>query len=398
MIQLVVLLLFLSFLIFLYIDKNILSPRVLVSVPWIIAFFGLSVSSFDFDNNSFIYIWIYLGITLFQTSYTIIKNIFKSAINRSPYMKLKMNVFLITLLTQIVLLIIVILQLRQFVNANFLSNFLFTLKINNDANIIVNNTLFKYFIVFSISFTVFTITKYKSFNRKSKVLVVLQFLVGLIFASLSLGRTALLMLIVSSVVAFIYTRRKYSIKLLMGSSLFFLLIFIVYQWLKFPYLFESSEAFTNMIDGILLYLSGGIVAFEKWLLLNNELTYGANLFRFFYEVFESVGFNTSVANLVQPKIYIGAGLSTNVYTIYQFYTSDFGIVFSVLVMSFLGAFHGYVFKTKDASSLHLYAFSFSVYPLIMQFFQDQYVSLTSTWIQVLFYGIVFYKTNTFQKE
>jgi oligosaccharide repeat unit polymerase len=115
------------------------------------------------------------------------------------------------------------------------------------------------------------------------------------------------------------------------------------------------------------------------------------------EVLNTVGFNIDVANLVQTSIYIGDNTYTNVYTIFHFYVNDFGIFFSYFMLLFYGVIHGYIYKTKYKNDFHLYVFAFSAFPLIMQFFQDQYASLTSTWIQVILYGLLFYKSKVFQK-
>ncbi len=43
----------------------------------------------------------------------------------------------------------------------------------------------------------------------------------------------------------------------------------------------------------------------------------------------------------------------------------------------------------------MFMYQYWFYPLIMSFFQDQYMSLLSTWIQLIFYGLV---ANLFIRE
>ena len=50
---------------------------------------------------------------------------------------------------------------------------------------------------------------------------------------------------------------------------------------------------------------------------------------------------------------------------------------------------------KRKNPIQIYYFAMLSYPLIMQFFQDQYVSLLSTWFQIVIAGIVVYKSSIF---
>ena len=98
--------------------------------------------------------------------------------------------------------------------------------------------------------------------------------------------------------------------------------------------------------------------------------------------------------LVQNFISIGNGVTTNVYTFYQYYISDFGCIYALLIQFLVGIFHGVSYKNmSQMKNYWIYIFCFSIYPLIMQFFQDQYISLMSTWIQILIFGFVFLRTN-----
>lgn len=41
----------------------------------------------------------------------------------------------------------------------------------------------------------------------------------------------------------------------------------------------------------------------------------------------------------------------------------------------------------------IYLYSLLMYPLLMQMFEDQYISLTSNWVQLLINGVIFLNTN-----
>jgi oligosaccharide repeat unit polymerase len=83
---------------------------------------------------------------------------------------------------------------------------------------------------------------------------------------------------------------------------------------------------------------------------------------------------------LQP--YIKTPVLTNVYTVYQPYFLDFSYVGVVLIQFFLGLLHGHIYKRAvSGSAFFVTLYGLSLYPLVMQFFQDQYLNLLSTWVQ-----------------
>ena len=118
---------------------------------------------------------------------------------------------------------------------------------------------------------------------------------------------------------------------------------------------------------------------------------GLNTFRFFIAIYDKIFCSNYAKPLVQDFISIGNGVTTNVYT---FYINDFGYIYAILMQFLTGIFHGISYKKmSQMKNYWIYIFSFSIYPLVMQFFQDQYISLISTWIQILILGFIFLKTN-----
>ena len=61
-------------------------------------------------------------------------------------------------------------------------------------------------------------------------------------------------------------------------------------------------------------------------------------------------------------------------------------------MFLLGSLHGWVFRQLKAGlPIIVVANALLFYALLMQFFQDQYFSLMSQWIQILFWTYLFNK-------
>ena len=93
---------------------------------------------------------------------------------------------------------------------------------------------------------------------------------------------------------------------------------------------------------------------------------------------------------------LSGGVMTNVYTFYDYYVRDFGCLYAVFAQFIAAYFHGISYKGMlKRNPLQIYYFSFLSYPLVMQFFQDQYISLLSTWIQIIIAGLIVFKTPLF---
>ena len=78
---------------------------------------------------------------------------------------------------------------------------------------------------------------------------------------------------------------------------------------------------------------------------------------------------------------------------FQYYCDDFGVVYSILMSAILGLMSGYCYKRENVDGLFGYLSCLLLYPAFMQFFQEQYLSLASTWLQLLFVGLLVFRTN-----
>jgi hypothetical protein len=87
--------------------------------------------------------------------------------------------------------------------------------------------------------------------------------------------------------------------------------------------------------------------------------------------------------------YITTPILSNVYTVYYNYFKDFsylGLFFNCIYSFIHTIFYN---KTRERNKfINIYFFATLMYPLVMSFFQDQYMSLFSTWVQLTFYGLI----------
>lgn len=218
----------------------------------------------------------------------------------------------------------------------------------------------------------------------------LYIIMSLFFVFVAGNRGAIFSYILSIVFSYLIVRNFNNAKLLkvfMYLGLSLLGIFALSSFAKFVYE-DQSDTVNFLNHHIKLYFTGSPIAFVEWLNNYHLYLYGDNTFRFFYSVAKSLGFDVNVTELVQERIQIG-DIETNVYTIYHFYAADFGVWFAFLIQLFIGICYGWLYrKAVYSSQFNIFSIallSMLYFPLINQFFDDKYISLTSTWIQSVFW-------------
>lgn len=129
------------------------------------------------------------------------------------------------------------------------------------------------------------------------------------------------------------------------------------------------------------------------ILVNSDLPAmgGSMTFRTPLAVLRVLGVQVAVPELLQPHVTF-AGFVVNIYTVFSPYYRDFGLFGVGLFMTILGSLHGWVFRQlKTGLPIFVVANALLFYALLMQFFQDQYFSLMSQWMQILGWTYLFNK-------
>lgn len=205
-----------------------------------------------------------------------------------------------------------------------------------------------------------------------------------IFALLFSGRTAIVMLIVV-VLAILGVSRAVGAGTLaaIGGIATLVAFAAIGSLLGKGVVYEEGMAY--LVDSMVItlrdYFLSPLAALDTLVRGEGQLTLGENAVRFFLAVLNRMGMDVGVPQLVQENVLVP--MPTNVYTVYQPYLADFGMVFAVFIQAVFGFLHGASYRlAHKGSPTALLVYSLSLYPLIMQFFQDQYVNLMSTWIQI----------------
>ncbi|MCD8052476.1 MAG: oligosaccharide repeat unit polymerase [Lachnospiraceae bacterium] len=245
-------------------------------------------------------------------------------------------------------------------------------------------------------------TAEKDTRKNIRKYVIILFVVAVLFVASVPTRNGILSFALPLMILFVCTHNLSNKKIfliLFISILGFMVVYYVISAGKYWYLYEnSSDAQSVLFDEIKVYLSGSIVAFGKTFKSHAFMYGGKNTFRFFMAVGDAL-FGTSSALKLTNEFISVSGISTNVYTFYDFYIRDFGVAYALFAQFIVSCIHGTSYKGMHRGELfQTYMFSMLSYPLIMQFFQDQYLSLLPTWIQIILVGIVVLKTNLFVQQ
>ena len=140
---------------------------------------------------------------------------------------------------------------------------------------------------------------------------------------------------------------------------------------------------------VLHYVPAGLAAFNVEVQKDEPLTWGLRTFRSFFAVLERAGADVTVVPLVRP--YVEVPFSTNVYTAMSPYFSDFGIIGVIAAFLAFGTVTAMTYRQArlDQHPMSMMLYGIMLYALLLQPFQDQYMSLASQWVQLLLAAIVF---------
>jgi oligosaccharide repeat unit polymerase len=230
----------------------------------------------------------------------------------------------------------------------------------------------------------------------------ISFATAIFYVYIGTGRTiALLFLILLFVpmILFGFIRFKGILLFSMVAVLLFLLIaMMTAKGLSVDGgLLENIESFSGNVRA---YTIAPFLAISQLFEKNIPIDYGLNSFRIVFSILYALGLSDSLpVALIRDYVYVPD--PTNVYTVYEVYFRDFGVLGFFLPPLFLLLHYFLYSKAEFAGGRWIFYYAASVYPLVMQFFQDQYFSLLSTWVQVAFWywlflrgsGVAFVKTR-----
>jgi oligosaccharide repeat unit polymerase len=240
------------------------------------------------------------------------------------------------------------------------------------------------YVSFFIQFYLYIRERHNNFKLKLSALILLLFCV------FSTGRTfyiVYLCLIFGVLIVFQKLKRKHLVYAFSGFLGLFSAIGIL---LNNGGSTENSvqENISGLAENFMIYLLGSLSAFDAFIHTNYSPTYGENSFRFIYSVFYKMGLVEAKPNELVDQ-YVSIPFDTNVYTVYKIYFQDFGLLFMILIIVSMALIHTYFYLKAINERQFMPSFLYAVllYPLLMSFFQEQYLSLMPTWIYFIFIAL-----------
>jgi oligosaccharide repeat unit polymerase len=246
-----------------------------------------------------------------------------------------------------------------------------------------------YFFILSYVVTSLTLLAYKR-NAASLPRLMLSMATSLFYVYASTGRTHLLLLVSLTLIPLImldFVRLKGLLIALSSTCATFVLIAtMTAKGVSLEAGFLENAA--SLAENLRAYTVAPFVAMSELVHADRPLEWGANTFRFVLSVLHSSG----VSEKPPPALireYVFVPDPTNVYTVYDVYFRDFSY-FGILIPPSLLAFHWWLYsRARRVGGGWVFYYAASVYPLATQFFQDQYFSLLSIWIQLAFWFWLF---------
>jgi oligosaccharide repeat unit polymerase len=221
----------------------------------------------------------------------------------------------------------------------------------------------------------------KSTRFKSAVMVA----TALAYAFLSTGRTNVLFVLtlVGGGAAILGLVRPLTLIALAGTT--FITTFGVTAFLLKKGVTGGSGIGHQVGSAFTQYVLAGTAGLNDYLAEGmRPLLWGENAFRFVFALLNRLGFDAEPRPLVME--FRSVPFPTNVYTVYRPYYEDFawaGVAFSQWC---LGAFHSATWlRARAGHRSHAFLYGALLYPLLMQLFADQYLSLASLWVQAFLF-------------
>lgn len=397
-----------NFLINKTVSKNLLYPPTLYSLVWlIILLLHFIASSFNYMGIQYVSIYSLIifgiGVCVFTLGGFITSQTLNIKRYENDYLYINKKFLKILMILSTILLPLYAYESYQIVRANSITgDYMRDLRLNLNSGDYTRKYI--YGVIFS--FFYFFINLYGYLNkdvRFNKEKLAYATILLFIYLLLSTGRTTFLnffVLILGTISVVKNLKIKYvNYSIITFISLFFLYGFILEKGTN------KNASFTDniltMTENTTIYFIGGISAFDYKMQHGFNDLNGERTFRFPIAIFNKIG----ITNLNPQKLveeYVNVPFKTNVYTSYQVYIEDYGVYYIVIVLFIQAFMHVYYFKkslVKNKFRLqNTYLFGMFLFPLVMTFFQDQFINLIPTWIYTFLIVIVSKKFIYYKKQ
>lgn len=385
------------------ITRDVFAHNTLSLIAWVMAFISLVICGYRIDENSPAYLVLVVGILAFQFFFLFSAGSRKEHEEHGHEALFSLgneNLKKILVFEVLVVAIVFGCFLTQVPKVEQITTLLTTMKSGDSDSALKMPSWMGYSENIIEGFSIAILFSYfkcdGTARRQNTKLVVLQVILGLACCFFKLSRNGFLWYLLPLLAVFVKGKKlsfRQCVYVLLVGAVAFLLIFIGFAWLKYGYMYSTFNFGELFTDQFISYLASPLVCFQLFFDSYQPSGTFSNTLRFFSAFGTALGLGDGANELVQQFIYIANGVSSNVYTMFQYYCDDFGVVYSILMSAILGLMSGYCYKRENVDGLFGYLSCLLLYPAFMQFFQEQYLSLASTWLQLLFVGLLVFRTN-----
>ncbi len=252
--------------------------------------------------------------------------------------------------------------------------------LSNDPN---QNGVLAYLMAYLVMGTTFA-SLLLATGKKDRKFWVVTF-IALVGAVLSTGRVGILQLISGlSAIRLLQTKQESlrgAIRLLRWPIVLFVALFVGLVFTN-----KNTEGMTGGVTGIatffvLAYIVGPLGAFDK--VVQNPESFKLNVSHTFYFPLHIAAklhladyTNLHLEDYIQPPMYntfVLVPFPINVYTVFKFYYLELGIIGTMVILFVIGALHSLLYlKARQGGKFSTYLFAYSVYPVLMVIFVDEY--------------------------
>lgn len=399
--------LILMIIISLLIVRDYAAPLIISEITWFFTLLSLGCYyGWDYGGDTAAYYIILATIILYQAGFIIASNLSRNRIetpNIAPRNAVNVSILKYIIIFESIITLIILINFISHTRYSIDRSLLLTsMKSSDSENYLNEPKILQYARSLILAFTIAISVIWFSFrdtpNRKLKLLFITQLILGVVCSATQLNRTGMFLVIVSLLTAYVYSRRPKLLTVLRAALIttaVFLVFFIIYAYYKYGYRYAMEDVKIGKLiqENVIGYLTIPVRCFIEYIKRSQITGYGKLTFRFFLALFNDMGFRLDVPSLIMPYTYLNDGVG-NVYTYIQFYYQDGGWAYVVAATFTMGVLSGFTYKKAITGNLiWIYAVSALMYPTVMQFFADQYISLLSQWLQWTIVGLFVFKSG-----
>ena len=267
---------------------------------------------------------------------------------------------------------------------NFLTNLRWARTVDNQPHKYFTDYIFPLILVAMFSVIVF----WKNFCVIDKIAI---FIPGIVYVVLTSGRSFIFLMVIPISILLALKHRSRLGWIILGALCVLLLSYFL-PALLMGKVVDDPGAGVLLWPSFAAYLLPSLAAFQELLSQFTDWLNGALTFRTVFAVLSAVGFSVEVERLVME--YVEVPVPTNVYTWIAPYYMDFGLMGIVFFSALVGCLSGVIYRfSQGGRPVATIAYAISCYPLFMQFFQEQYLTLLSQWMQFSFYLLILWFTQ-----